>query len=194
MLRRRRMTRNFDPTPIDPGIVDELLDRARRAPSAGNTAAVDFVVLEGPAQTGAYWDTTLPEAARSSFPWPGLLRAPVLVVVWVDPAAYVSRYGESDKAHTGLGVSADDWPVPYWFVDGGAAVMSLLLDAEAHELGALFFGLFEHEEAVRRRFGVPEGRRAVGTVALGQRAPDRPSVSAARPRPDRSTVIHRGSW
>ena len=63
-----------------------------------------------------------------------------------------------------------------------------------HRVGALLFGLFEHEEVVRVRFGVPEGRRAVGAIALGHPAPDRPSGSASRVRPPLDAVIHRGRW
>jgi nitroreductase len=188
------MTRAFLDTPIDPAALDHLLDRARRAPSAGNTGAIEFLVLEGPTQTATYWDTTLPADKRPSFPWPHLLDAPVLIVPWVNPAAYAERYRENDKAHTGLGAGIEAWPVPYWFVDGGAVVMSLLLGAEAAGLGALLFGVFDHEDAVRERFGVPAGRRAVGAIAIGEAAPDRPSASAGRSRPPLSQVLHRGRW
>jgi nitroreductase len=188
------MTRAFLTTPIDAAIVDRLLDVARRAPSAGNTSSVRFLVLDQPEQTERYWDTTLPARTRESFPWPGLLDAPVLIIPWVEPSAYVARYSEPDKAHTGLGHSIDGWPVPYWFVDGGATVMSLLLGAEEVGLGALFFGLFDHEVAVRDRFGVPESFRAVGAVALGQPIAHRLSRSAERPRPALGEIVHRGSW
>lgn len=188
------MTRAFEPTPIEPELVDRLLDDARRAPSAGNSASVEFLVLTG-AQTDDYWDLTLPAARRATFAWPDLLAAPVLVVAWVDPEAYVRRYGEPDKSHTGLGSATTAWSVPYWFVDGGAAVMSLLLGAEAAGLGALLFGLFDHEDAVRDRFGVPAPRRAVGTVALGHPASrQRRSLSAQRRRPALDEVVHRGHW
>jgi nitroreductase len=188
------MTRNFTDAPVAAGVVDELLDEARRAPSAGNTAALEFLVLEGREQTAGYWDTTLPADRRGDFPWPGLLRAPVLIVLWTDPEAYARRYGEADKARTGLGVGPEAWPVPYWFVDGGAAAMALLLGAEARGLGALLFGLFDHEPAVAARFGVPSGRRAVATVAVGHPGPDRPSSSAGRGRPPLERIVHRGGW
>ena len=188
------MTRAFLPTAIAPSVVAGLLDRARRAPSAGNTASVEFLVLDTPASVAAYWETTLTDERREVFPWPRLLDAPVLVVPWVDPAAYVARYAEPDKAHTGLGDAIGDWTVPYWFVDGGAVAMSLLLAAEAEGLGALLFGLFAHEPAVKARFGVPDGRRAVGAIALGHRAPDRVSHSTSRPRSPLDQVIHRHDW
>ena len=118
------------------------------------------------------------------------------MLVYVDPCAYVERYAEPDKAHTGLGDDSSEWPVPYWFVDGGAAAMALLLAAEAAGLGALLFGQFEHEQALRTVFGVPEDRRAVATIALGHPAVDgrHASRSAARGRPDPGTRIHHGAW
>ena len=193
-VRGRRMVRSFTPEPVAPAVVDEICDLARRAPTAGNTAAVEFLVLEGD-EVGCYWDVTLPAERRDGFAWPGLLAAPVLVVVWIDPGAYVSRYREPDKARTGLGAGEEAWAVPYWFVDGGAAVMTMLLAARDRGLGASFFGMFDHEDAVRRSFGVPPGRRGVGTVAIGHRADDdRPSHSAGRGRPDLSEVVHRGWW
>ena len=193
-VRRRRMVRSYTREPVAPAVIDEICDLARRAPAAGNTAGVEFLVLEGDA-AAAYWDVTLPAGRRDGFAWPGLPAAPVLVVVWVDPDAYVRRYREPDKARTGLGAGEEAWPVPYWFVDGGAAVMTMLLAARDRGLGASFFGMFDHEDAVRERFGVPPGRRGVGTVAIGHRAgDDRPSRSAARGRPDLSELIHRAHW
>lgn len=192
-VRARRMCRAFRPDPLPTDVVDGLLDLARRHPSAGNTAATSFLVLEGPATAG-YWDVSLPPARRAGFPWPGLLAAPVLVVVCTDPGAYVARYAEPDKARTGLGAGDEAWPVPYWFVDGGMGAMALLLAATDAGLGACFFGLFEHERPVLDAFGVPAGIRAVGTVALGHPAPDRPSASAGRGRPAFAQVVHRGRW
>jgi nitroreductase len=192
-LAARRMARAFEPTPLAAGLLDDLLDQARRAPSAGNTNAVSFVVLEGEATT-RYWDITLPEPRRSTFAWPGLLRAPALVLVVTDPSAYVRRYAEADKASRGLGVHADAWPVPYWFVDAGCVVENLLLLAAEAELGALLFGPFEHESPLCAAFGIVDGRRIVGVVALGHAADEqRPSRSAARGRPALSDIVRRAT-
>lgn len=193
LVRGRRMTRAYTADPVDPAVVDEILDLARRGPSAGKTDSLHFLVLEG-VDVARYWDTTLAEEKRPSFPWPQLLDAPVIVVPWVEPAAYVRRYAEADKARTGLGEGEDAWSVPYWWVDGGAAAMTVLLAAEDAGLGALLFGVFEHEDAVRSTFGVPEGFRAVGAIAIGHPAPDRPSQSSQRPRAAFDQIVHRGDW
>ena len=47
LVRNRRMTRAFTPDPIGAETVDDIIHLARRSPAAGNTAALDFLVLEG---------------------------------------------------------------------------------------------------------------------------------------------------
>ncbi len=194
------MCRNFRADPLPEGLVTELLDRARRAPSAGNTQAVEFWVVSQPER---YWSLTLTPERRTGFAWPGLLAAPVLVVVLTEPDRYVRRYGEPDKfrtglgesaeadeLRTGLGESAEAWPVPYWWVDAGMAVHNLLLDASALGWGSCFFGAFHHEAALVAGLGIPEDRRVVGTVALGYPADDRAGPSASRPRRPLHEVVH----
>jgi len=194
LIRRRRMVRAFTDEPVDAVVVDRLLDLARRAPSAGNTQGTAFLVLTGSSETGRYWEQTLAPERRASFRWPGLLAAPVLVVVWVSAETYAARYAEEDKAATGLGAGGEAWPVPYWYVDAGMAVENLLLAALDAGLGACFFGLFQHEPAVRTAFGVPDGWRAVGTVALGHPVEDERGRSSSRPRKRLDQVVHRGTW
>lgn len=195
-LAARRSCRAYRDLPIPGPVLERVLAAARRAPSAGNTWALDLIVLSGPSELATYWDTTLPAARRDTFPWPGLLRAPVLVVVLTDPEAYVTRYALPDKAATGLGRAEENWPVPYWWVDAGAAVMAMLVAAAAEGLGSLLFGVFDHEPALREQLGVPAGRRIVGTIALGHPDPgaDRRPVSARRGRPPLEEMVHHGRW
>ena len=188
------MVRAFTAEPVDPTVVDALVDLARRAPSAGHSQGWAFVVLEGAEQTARYWDVTLPVARRATFRWPGLVAAPVLIVALVRPDAWVDRYAEADKAATGLGAGTREWGVPYWWVDGGMAVEHLLLGAIGAGLGACFVGLFEHEAVVLDALGVPDGWRALGTVALGYPAADEPGRSATRGRRPLGDVLHRDSW
>jgi nitroreductase len=188
VLRRRRMVRSFDGAGVDPELLERVVGAASRAPSAGNSHAVEVVVLTGE-DVGRYWSVTLPD--RSAFRWRGLFDAPVLLVVLTSPAAYVGRYAEADKASTGLGASEDSWAVPFWWVDAGMAVENVLLAAVDEGLGACFFGLFDHERAALDALGVPDVMRGVGTIALGHPAPDEPGRSAGRPRPAR---VHRGRW
>lgn len=194
VVRRRRMTRNYLGRPVAVDVVDRVLDAGRRAPTAGWSQGVDFLALEGAEQTEAYWSCTFAEGTRDSFRWPGLFRAPVLVLPLANARAYLDRYSEPDKAASGLGQGEERWPVPFWLTDAAMAAQNILLAAVDEGLGALFFGIFSGEDALRRHFAIPAGIRPIGTIALGWPDTDELSRSLARPRRSPDEVIHRGHW
>jgi nitroreductase len=192
VLRRRRMVRDFDDRPIPADVVERVLASAVRAPSAGFTQGWDLLVLEGPEQTGRFWAASAPgDGGRARSRWPGVVRAPLLVVVLSSEAAYRARYAEADKAH--LDVGAGEWPVPWWHVDAAFASLLILLTAVDEGLGALFFGVSD-ADALRAAFAIPAGHAPVGAMAVGYARPDRPSSSVARGRRPFDQVVHRGHW
>jgi nitroreductase len=189
------MVRSFSGRPPAPDVVDGLLEAALRAPSAGNTGGWSAVVLEGPEQTAPFWEaTTTPSWRDRSRRWPGLSRAPLVVVLLADPEAYLERYSAPDKEGSRLD-DPTSWPVPYWFVDVGMAAQTLLLGAVDAGLGACFLGNFRGEEALRRVLGAPDHVRYAGSVLIGEPGgEDPPSSSSARGRRSVERVIHRGRW
>jgi nitroreductase len=182
------MVRNFEDRPLAPDVVERLLANARRGPSAGFTQGFELLVLEGREQTGGYWDVSLPPDERAGFGWPGLLRAPLIIVAFADEQAYRDRYAEPDKAARGA-----TFEVPWWLVDTAFASLLVLLSAVDAGLGALFFGVFK-PDAVRAAFGVPERYTPLGAIAIGYPAPDEASPSLRRGRRPLADVIHRGQW
>jgi nitroreductase len=187
MLQKRRMVRSFDDRQVDSDVVERILAAGLRGPSAGFTQGVDLVALAGPDQTATYWDATLPIPERAGFPWPGLLRAPLLVVVVSSETAYRRRYAEPDKG-------TDGFDVPWWHVDAAFAALLLQLAALDAGLGALFFQA-HRPDALRHALGIPPEHAPVGTVAIGHPAPDRASTSiVTRPRRPAAEVVHRGRW
>jgi nitroreductase len=203
VVRRRRMVRNFEERAVPAEALERILDHARRAPSAGHTQGFAFLVLEGAEQVGRFWDCTFPSGERrSAFRWPGLFRAPVIVLPCASKEAYLDRYAEADKGWADRDETR--WPVPYWDVDCGFATMAILLTAVDEGLGALFFGIFdgpgdggcspEKLAALRAEFGIPPEWHPIGAVALGWPAPDEPSPSLRRGRRAEDEIIRRGHW
>jgi nitroreductase len=194
VIRRRRMVRNYDDRPLPPGALDALLRAAVRAPSAGFSQGWAFLALEGPSETARFWSATFPsESDRASFGYPGLFRAPAIIVPLSHKDAYLDRYAEPDKGWTDR--SEDRWPVPYWDIDTGMAAMLVLLTAVDLGLGALFFGIFPDRLApFRAAFGVPDAYTPIGAITVGHPAPDTPSPSLARGHRPLAQVVHRGSW
>ena len=199
-VRARRMVRSFTSEPVPDDVLDRLLADALRAPTAGNTRGIAWVVLRGPDETPRYWDAATTKAWRSSARrWPGISRAPVVALAVACPSAYLARYAEPDKARAasdlGLGRTEAAWPVPYWHGDAAFSVMTLLLGAASAGLGACFLGNFRSETSVLASLGVPEGWRLFGAVALGYPAGDDPrSTSLDRRPPGAMTRLHWGAW
>lgn len=199
----RRMVRAFRPEPVPRAQLATLVDLASRSPSAGKTQGWNVVVLEG-AATGQFWDATMSAETRSGFRWKYLFDAPVIMLPFADPQAYLDRYGERDKSHSRLGESLDAWPAPYWTIDASFATMTLLLAAQDAGLGALFFGVFQGETELRSLLGVPGHLQLIGAIALGyERAPNPgesadlafgSGASADRRRASPEDILHYGSW
>ena len=167
----------------------------RSGPRRPATPTLDLVVLTG-ADTARHWDVTLPADRRLGFPLARVDAGAGARRVIVDPAAYVERYFPPDKArYSGLGDGAEAWPVPFWFVDGGAAVRARAAGRRVRRPGGVAVRCPGHE-AVRRALRVPAGRRVVATVALGlpRREADSRHPVARRGRPGPGRRIHRGGW
>jgi nitroreductase len=191
VLRRRRMVRTFHDRPVAPDVVERVLQAGRRAPSAGFTQGVAFLVMDGAEEVAGFWRVV---SRDGEWPHQGLRRAPLVVVPLASRQAYLDRYAEPDKGWTDRDESR--WPVPFWLVDAAFAAMLLLLAAVDEGLGALFLGLDpEDPAALHAAYGVPAGYQPIGAIAIGHPAPDRVGSSArTRPRKPADEVIHRGRW
>lgn len=197
VVSHRRMCRDFADRPVEPELVDRLLDQARRAPSAGYSQGVGFLVLSTPDDRARFWAETSDEQWRSSYLAAGLMKAPVIVIPMGSASVYVARYSEPDKVEHGL-TTEDAWPIPFWTVDASFSTMTLLLGVVDAGLGALFFGFHTVDAIARFRhaFEVPETWAPIGVVALGWPAGTGGSRGSAGTRPRRplSEVVRWGRW
>lgn len=193
VVRKRRMVRSFEPTPLPRDVVERLLANAQKAPSAGFSQGWGFLALEGVEQTRTYWDTVGPKD-RARFRWQDLYNAPLLIVCLSNKTAYLDRYAEPDKGRTDR--SEVHWSAPYWYIDAGMAAMLILLTAVDAGLGALFFGIPPTKiAAFREAFGIPSELNPIGTVAVGYAKPnDPPSPSLKRGHRPSEEVVRRGRW
>jgi len=190
VVRRRRMVRNYTNEPVDPAAVDRIVAAGLQAPSAGHSQGQSFIVVTDAAVRSEI--ATLadePSYVAAGFdPWISL--APVHIVICASEAVYRARYAEPDK---GGPDQEHDWPVPYWWVDAGAAMMLVLLAAVDEGLAAGFLG--SHAMAdLNALLRMPEDVNPIGIVTLGHPAPDRRSSSLDRGRRPRSEVVHQNHW
>ncbi len=191
VIRKRRMVRNYQDRPVDEASLARIVDAGRRAPSAGFAQGQYFVVVTAAPTRRAIAELAgeAEYVAKGFDPW--ISRAPAHVVIAVSAADYHRRYQEADKL-TPEGKEID-WPIPYWWVDAGAALMLVLLAAVDEGLAAGFLGVHAIP-GLRRLLGMPAEVTPIGVVTIGHPAPDRRSGSLGRGRHPSHRVVHRERW
>lgn len=146
LFQGRFSCRAFGPEPVPPAVVDELLEAARWAPSAGNVQATRFVVV-----TRREVRERLAEAALGQR---FLAEAPLVVTVCAVTEVAARQYGERGREL-------------YCIQDAAAATENLLLAATLHGLGSCWVGAFR-ERDVAKVLGLERGWRPVALVPVGR--------------------------
>lgn len=191
LLRSRRMVRHYDGRPVDPAALARIVDAARRAPSAGNTQGQHLVVVTDHrrrAEVAACCGEAT-HVAHGRPPW--LSSAPVHLVPCVRPQDYRDRYAEPDKSAPNR---PDAWPVPFWWVDGGQALMLVLLAAVDEGLAAGFLDVADRS-CLRAALDIPDDVEPLGVVTIGYPGPrDAVVGSAQRGRRAARGVVHQERW
>lgn len=197
LLPRRRMVRHYAPEPVPREAVERILGTVRRAPSAGYSQGQRLLVVmdeEGRAELVRIASAGWGAAEDGLEPW--LESAPVHVFVCTREADYHERYLQEDKLVEGQEI---EWPVPFWYVDAGAALMLVLLAAIDEGLAAGVTGVPKELAAeLATAFGIPDDVTIVAHVTIGVPAPD-PGWSAVtsrrtRPRRAEDESIHWERW
>ena len=178
ILRRRKMVRNYTDEPVPRDVVERIVARARKAPTAGFSQGLRFVVVTEPAirkavavAGGEDW------YRKGDHPSTWLSGVPVQVVVCTREEDYHERYRKADKLQDdGTEI---EWPVPWWYADAGKAIMLLLLAAVDEGLAAGMFG-FHDTDACRRALGIPADVTPVAAVTIGHPGGDDPGGSSRK--------------
>ena len=192
VVRRRRMVRNYTDEPVTAEVLDRILDAGVHIPSAGFSQGVFLVSITDAATRNEIAVLSGEEDYVEMGMDPWISRAPVHVLVCVSSRVYADRYSEEDKGGPDSPLAkAENWQVPYWWVDGGAAMQNLLLAAVDEGLAAGFLGSHRMPE-IKDLLGIPDDVAPIGIVTIGHGAPDHKSGSLKRGR--RDDTIHRERW
>ncbi len=191
VLARRRMVRNYKDQSVDDDALDRIAASALRAPSAGNSQAIGVVVVTDASVRREIAKLAGEDSYVSAGFDPWISRAPAHIVISVSEKIYRDRYSEPDK----LGPDGQmiEWPIPYWWVDAGAALMAVLLAAVDEDLAAGFLGVHSVPD-LASALRLPDEHTPIGVVTIGHPAPDRRSASLDRPRKAKDSVIHHDHW
>ncbi len=169
-IRRRAMVRSFSRRARRARtLVDRIVGDALRSPTAGNTRGTAWVRAGGAGADRRLLrrHRSTPRGAGPAPAGTGLRRAPVVLLAYASADAYVERYGEPDKAGSGLGRR-------------GRAMARALLDRGCR----------------LRRDGGPArcGRRRPGRLHPGRRSGARPSWRTGSGSPGNGASSARWRW
>jgi FMN reductase [NAD(P)H] len=198
VLTRRRSVRTYAEREVPREVLERITDAAVVwAPSAGFSQGLRILVVTDP-ETRKQIATAAKEdelAAQGRPRWKAA--APVHMVVLTREDDYHDRYRQQDKLKI-TGGREIDWPAPYWFVDAGAAAMTLMLAAIDEGLDTAIFGVTDLD-GFSKTLGLPDDVRFVAVVTMGYPVgtDDEPSAGASvftRRRKARDQVVRWERW
>lgn len=195
LLKQRRMVRNYTGERIPQRVLERIAGTVRRAPSAGFSQGQRLLVVDDPEILRAL-DENADEVPEGTEPWFGSAAAHVFVLT--RERDYHDRYTSPDKLDA-TGGTEIDWPVPYWHVDAGAALMLVLLAGIEEGLAGGVYGiLVEDQPKFRELLRIPDELTIVAGITLGYPAPDPEwSKLSSRATQRRRTIgeqVHWNAW
>jgi nitroreductase len=177
VVMRRRAVRRFEEGGVEPAVIERIARLAQRTPSAGFSQGQRLVVVTDPERRRAVARASGEDGDDPDFgPW--ISRCAAQFVPCVSETVYHRRYREPDKLQedgTEIG-----WPVPYWWVDIGATMQTIMLAAVNEGLGSGFAGPAEGITALRSVLGIPDEFVPIGVMPVGRPLPDVRSPSLRR--------------
>ncbi len=149
-VKGRRSIRKYSPEEVPMEVVEELLEAARWAPSAGNRQPWHFYVVTEEPQRRALVEV----AGGQGF----IAEAPVVIIICADAERSAEKYGDRGRSL-------------YCLQDTAAAVQNILLAAEARDLGTCWIGAFD-EKACSSVLDLPANHRPVAMTPVGRKGMD----------------------
>ena len=167
LLKQRRAVRSYTGERVSREALERIARAARRGPNAGYSQGLRILVVDDPATIEQL--AAMQEDERSQA-WFRSAAAHILVLTREQD--YHDRYNQPDKLAVTGGVEVL-WPVPFWHVDAGAALMLVLLAALEEGLGAGVYGVPVEEDARwRERLAIPDDLTIVTGITVGHPAED----------------------
>lgn len=180
VVARRRMVRHFAAGPVPRTVLERIATTAQRTPSAGFSQGQRVLIVTEPAGRQRIAELYHEAEMRAEGFDPWISRCAAIFVPCVSERIYHDRYHEPDK--TDAAGTETHWPIPYWWMDIGMAVMLIALAAVDEGLAAGFAGTPESAniESLKAEFGIPADFTPVGVMPVGRPLPDKRSPSLQR--------------
>jgi nitroreductase len=139
-MRSRRSVRSFDGTPVDPGLIDKVLDAGRWAPSGMNNQPWRFAVITDGGLKDQISQLTIYSRIIS--------HASALIAVFLDTGSSYHRTKDVQAV--------------------GACIQNMLLAVHSLGLGGVWMGeILKSGEELKELLNAPEAFELMAVIALG---------------------------
>jgi len=160
----RRSVRKYTSQPVSEELVQELLEAAMHAPSAGNEQPWHFVVIR---------DRQTLDAIPAFHPYAAMIRqTSVAILVCGEPA--LEKYNGR------------------WMLDCSAATQNILLAARARGLGTVWVGIYPEAArmaGIRKLLSIPEDITPCSLIPVGY-----PAEEVPQPNRFNVSRVHYDKW
>jgi nitroreductase len=193
LLKKRRAVRSYTGERVPREALERIARAARRGPNAGYSQGLRILVVDDPETIAALPAADADERSRAWF-----TGAAAHFFVLTREQDYHDRYTQPDKLAVTGGVEVV-WPVPFWHVDAGAAMMLVMLAALEEGLGAGVYGVVVSDDArVRELLAIPADLTIVVGITVGHPAEDpdweRASSAFSQRRRAQGDVVRWNRW
>jgi FMN reductase [NAD(P)H] len=194
LLEERRMVRHYTGDPVARDVLERIVATVRRAPSAGFSQGQRLLVVDDPELLTQIAELGDDDPLEGVEPWFETCAAQIFVMT--REGDYHDRYQKEDKVQDGEEI---EWPVPFWHVDAGAAMMMILIAAIEEGLAAAVYGILGDDESkLRELLRIPADLTLVAGISVGHPLPDpgwssKTSRATQRRRPV-DEVVHWNTW
>lgn len=143
LIKSRRSVRKFSDRPVDDGMVEDILEAGRWAPSGLNNQPWRFIVVR---------DRGLADSMAECTRYGAIIRgAPLLIAVFLDRDVMYDHTKDTQAC--------------------GAAIQNMLLTAHGMGLGAVWLGeILNRKGDVNRILDAPESLELMAVIAIGHPA------------------------
>ena len=165
LLSNRKIVRNYKKVNYDKKTLNKISSYTIKIPTAGFSRGIEIIQV--------FNDDTIKDISnlfnekkfieQGKDPW--ISNSIALFFIVLNENAYHKRYSRNDKSKA---VNSNDWDVPYWFIDAGAAMMNCMLLLEEKKLSSGFMGLHNtNRKSFHKLLNIPQDYLIVGMITAG---------------------------
>ena len=165
LLANRKIVRNYIETTKEFPELQKVIDYAIKIPTAGFSRGIEFLHISKKENINKLAKLANEESyVQKGFnKW--ISNSLSIYLILINEKAYHDRYSEKDKKNS---TQSNEWIVPYWYVDAGAAMMNCMLLIEEIGLKSGFLGSHNMKSTeIKSLMKIPESYQLLGFVTAG---------------------------